>query len=318
MMRCPFLAQNILLVVSCLPSRSKCTLDTRDSMAVDSLVLLLLLFVIVQSYSPLSSHGARLQNLVVNLEREGEEPPYSPNELHKQRFRAYITSITSVATSFYAGKLGNAVAEDLYNDDEIVTYRDQKTGFSLGLYPGWKEKNTISPIRYKENSPYNVVFVASNLAEGCSLIVNDISARALLKDADVDWWFADLTILRDLGSPELLADLLIKQRKRQLQTDSNPYQGPKSVEEKRFNDYQGGMDEGYSIVDALFNDAEQSLQFSYTTSIGKYINEVGYVKGFYVKSSERMRLVWISALGSVFDGDYGETLKKIRNSFRLL
>ena len=46
------------------------------------------------------------------------------------------------------------------------------------------------------------------------------------------------------------------------------------------------------------------------------INEVGYVKGFYVK--EKLKLVWISALGSVFESDYGDVLKAIRDSFQLL
>ena len=203
-----------------------------------------------------------------------------------------------------------------FDDEDIEIYVDQKNGFELGLYPGWKQKRTISPTRYKDTDPYEVVYVASNLAEGCSLLVNNIDARALLKDASIEWWFGDLNTLRELGTPPLLADLLIKQRKAKLMTDSNPYEGPKSEEEKKFNDYQGGMDEGYTVTDSSFNNKEQSLQFTYTSSIGKYINEVGFVKGFYTK--EKLKLVWISALGSVFESDYGDVLKAIRGSFKLV
>ena len=286
------------------------------------------LWILVASCWPL--HGFHIAHRSVTKLAEGggmamstqhssdQQYPHSDHTRYRKELLRFSSPLPILTAAVITGGmlLARPYSAQAYDDEDIEIYVDKKNGFRVGLWPGCKQKRTISPTRYKDTDPYEVVYVASNLAEGCSLLVNNIDARALLRDAGIEWWFGDLDTLKELGTPTLLADLLIKQRKAKLLTDSNPYEGPKSEEEKRFNDYQGGMDEGYKIVDSSFDDEEQSVQFTYTNSIGKYINEVGYVKGFY--SKEKLKLVWISALGSVFESDYGDVLKDVRSSFQPL
>lgn len=46
------------------------------------------------------------------------------------------------------------------------------------------------------------------LLEGASLTVTKVNARKLLKDNDIDWWFAPLTSMGDIGTADLISKLL--------------------------------------------------------------------------------------------------------------
>ena len=48
----------------------------------------------------------------------------------------------------------------------------------------------------------------NNPHEGASLTVSRTNVGRLLKDFNVDWWFAPMASINDVGSPELTAGLL--------------------------------------------------------------------------------------------------------------
>lgn len=49
---------------------------------------------------------------------------------------------------------------------------------------------------------------ASLLFTGASITITRSNAGKLLKDFNIDWWFAPLNSMADVGSPELIAGLL--------------------------------------------------------------------------------------------------------------
>ena len=57
-----------------------------------------------------------------------------------------------------------------------------------------------------------VLLTASTLVEASSLSITRSNAAQLLKDFDIDWWFSPLNSISDVGSAELIAELLILQR----------------------------------------------------------------------------------------------------------
>ena len=54
----------------------------------------------------------------------------------------------------------------------------------------------------------NISTTAHDYQPGASLTVTRTNAGRLLKDFNVDWWFAPLSSMSDVGSPELTAGLL--------------------------------------------------------------------------------------------------------------
>lgn len=126
---------------------------------------------------------------------------------------------------FYSGAIATALATILVikgpssaaaADTSESTYRDFANGFSLLVEPGWsimpRKTPTATMLQFQ---PEEVLFTGSRFNEGggaSSLSVTRTNAARLLKDFDVEWWFAPLSNMGDLGSPELISGLLILQR----------------------------------------------------------------------------------------------------------
>ena len=96
------------------------------------------------------------------------------------------------------------------------TYVDSSNGFSVLVEPGWsimpRKTPTATLLQY---APEEVLFTGSRFNEGggaSSLSVTRTNAIRLLKDFEVEWWFAPLNSMKDLGSADLIAGLLILQR----------------------------------------------------------------------------------------------------------
>ena len=96
------------------------------------------------------------------------------------------------------------------------TYLDSSNGFSVLVEPGWsimpRKTPTATLLQY---APEEVLFTGSRFNEGggaSSLSVTRTNAVRLLKDFEVEWWFAPLNSMKDLGSADLIAGLLILQR----------------------------------------------------------------------------------------------------------
>jgi len=68
------------------------------------------------------------------------------------------------------------------------------------------------------------------------------------------------------------------------------------------------------INKASFDDNEQSISFEYDIPVVEGVFRKSSVKGFY--RNGKIITLWVSALVSVWDGDYGSDLIAIKESFR--
>ena len=98
------------------------------------------------------------------------------------RDKIIIMGIKYCLDAFY-DTFGQPIEENLFQDPEKE--------FSILIPPGW----TILPRKYPVNSSTkykqeNILFVASNFIEGCSLSVTRTDARRLLKDLNIEWLFS--------------------------------------------------------------------------------------------------------------------------------
>ena len=68
------------------------------------------------------------------------------------------------------------------------------------------------------------------------------------------------------------------------------------------------------IRNAIIDEKEQSISFEYDIPVVEGVFRKISVKGFY--KNERFVLIWLSALTSVWEGDYGSELVEIKKSFK--
>ena len=92
-------------------------------------------------------------------------------------------------------------------------YLDKKHKYAIEIPPSWTvlEKTTPTAAMAKFQSE-QVLMTATTFVEASSLSVTKTNAAQLLKDFDMDWWFSPLNSITDVGSAELIAELLILQR----------------------------------------------------------------------------------------------------------
>ena len=106
------------------------------------------------------------------------------------------------------GTASKILADDGYDD----IYLDKRNNFQINRADGW----TLMPREVKNSlsqyMPEEIALVGSNFVEGASLSVTKSRARQLLKDMKIDWWFDNFKSINDLGSANLIAELLIRQR----------------------------------------------------------------------------------------------------------
>lgn len=218
------------------------------------------------------------------------------------RFSAVPKSQKDIYTSILAdslkyigtfGAIAAIPARPAFSAGEENIYNDPSNGFSLTVPPGWsvmpRKVPTPSMVKYE---PEISLFIASSFAEGASLSVTKSNAPRLLKDFDIEWWFAPLTNIQDLGSPALIAELLILQRQGEF--------------EKRIT--------ASEIIDAKIEN--NILYFRFSTPLAKQVNRETIAKAYLSKKGV-LYVLWISGLTSVFEGEYVDKLEAIRNSFTL-
>lgn len=177
--------------------------------------------------------------------------------------------------------------------DDKAIYIDKGLGYYLQVPPGWfvssEKKSTPQITRYASE---NVVFSATNFAEGTSMSVTQSNARQLLKDFDVEWWFAPLNKFTDLGSSELVANLLILQRQGEFEKKTTASE----------------------LLDSTIDDSY--LTFSFSSPLAAGVNRKTISKAFYKNGD--IITIWISGLQPVFEGDYAGVLSSFRNAFTSL
>ena len=121
-------------------------------------------------------------------------------------------------------------------------------------------------------------------------------------NVDVEWWFAPLNSMKDLGSADSIARLLVLQRQGEFERKQTASE----------------------IVNAVIKD-KNVLEFEFLTPLPgiQEVKRKTAVRCIFKPPSQqdptgRLDTLWISALADVFDSDIGsKELFGLRNSFYL-
>lgn len=206
-----------------------------------------------------------------------------------------FTALTLALHLWYPVQVSAADSSALTDEKNALEgiYSDKVNQFVIIVPPSWSINSRKLPVpKITRYSLEEVLFTATSFGEGSSLGITKSNARSLLQDFDVEYWFAPLNLLEDLGTADLVAKLLILQRQGEF--------------EKKITTSE--------LVNASFND--KKLDFTFDTPIAEGIYRRTAARTFFRNGS--LYTVWISALSNIFEGDYGKTLDIIRNSFLLI
>ena len=231
-----------------------------------------------------------------NVPSTASSPSVLTSNVRSQVRGVVGAGLTTVLTSC-AGRVGAAFAVEA-TDFEL--YIDKGNRFSVSFPPGWTKFEKLPPaptlVKYM---PEESLLVGNCFAEGTSMGVTRTAATRLLKDFNIEWWFAPLERIGDVGSPELVAELLIRQRQ---------------------GDFEGKSGSA-EIRNSMFEN--NSVLFEYDTPLAESVNRRTIAKAIFHpapdgKTQPSIYVVWISALVSVMESSYREKIDNFRDSFVLL
>lgn len=224
---------------------------------------------------------------------EGYDPQQNPQtfannlqkNIHKNVFRS-MKYLSILGSSVVSSKV--KAAEGLFIDP------DNK--FSLLIPPHWsvndKKFSLPSPGKFLSEQ---ILFSAVNVQDKCSMSVTKSEARRLLKDFDIEYWFAPLETIADVGSAEIISKLLILQR-------DEAFEKKASATELLSANFIP------SINNALLFSCQAPID---DTKMRETIAKTIYLNG-------QLYTLWISSRPNVIHGEYGEaTLKTILQSFTI-
>lgn len=222
------------------------------------------------------------------------------NDANKAAAKAAESAALSKEYSTRFKQFENNAIQELSKEDSLnVVYVDKKNGFVLNIPPSWTKlpKSTPTPSmeRYQEET---VMLVGNSFVEGASLSVTRSQPVRLLKDFNVEWWFAPLNKMGDMGDPEFVARLLILQRQGEF--------------EKKVT--------ASEIVKASIDG--NVLEFEFVTPLAQEVKRKTVARAIFTPPTAafppgRIDIAWISALSGVFDSEYGTKLYGLRESFAL-
>lgn len=217
--------------------------------------------------------------------------PHRPRE----QFSDSLKKVAALTLSWGAAAAKAVHADGDEGEDGSVLVVDSQAGFTLRVPAGWTRfpAKTPTPTMLKYQTEESL-FVANCFAEGASMGVTRTNAVRLLKDFGIEWWFAPLNSMADLGSPELISELLLLQRQ---------------------GDFERKMTAA-TILSSNIN--SNTLDFEFLTPLAESVNRRTIARAIFRPESSKLTVVWISALSSVVEGDYGRTLQQARESFRLI
>lgn len=176
--------------------------------------------------------------------------------------------------------------------DSSLLYVDKTENFKILIPEGWvnlpRKQPSVTLSKYQSE---DILLVSSNFNEGVSLSVTKTNARRLLKDFEIEWWFGDLNSIQDIGDADLISKLLILQRQ---------------------NNFDGKIQSATELKSSKI-DSQQNLYFDFNTPIADAVMRKSKSKCFY--HNNYLYVLWINALGSVFDSDYNMTINEIMSSF---
>eukprot|EP00596_Hydrurales_sp_CCMP1899_P004151 CAMPEP_0119035016 /NCGR_PEP_ID=MMETSP1177-20130426/2001_1 /TAXON_ID=2985 /ORGANISM="Ochromonas sp, Strain CCMP1899" /LENGTH=243 /DNA_ID=CAMNT_0006992877 /DNA_START=281 /DNA_END=1009 /DNA_ORIENTATION=+ len=201
-----------------------------------------------------------------NVPSTSEIPKISNTKMNTKFASSLLSATASLVMATFVAKPAVAATKE-------GRYIDSTNGFSLLVEPGWSiSKRTTPTATMVQFLAEEVLYTGSRFNEGgsaSSLSVTRTQAVRLLKDFNVDWWFAPLNSMKDLGSPELIAGLLILQRQGEFV--------------KR--------DSASALKSAKIDDNDV-LTFDFETPIGSiYIRRTG-VKAYFRKEDKKLMVIW--------------------------
>lgn len=221
----------------------------------------------------------------------------------------------SLISSVYFLGLGAGSAVVLADD---VVYVDKVNKFQVNQADGWTLMPRVSKISLSQYMHEEITLVGTNFVEGSSLSITKSRARQLLKDMKIDWWFDNLKSINDLGSANLIAELLILQR--QVSSIHILFFVLCSIfillSQGDFDKKQTPSEISSAIIDVSKN----SLLFEYLTPLTNEVNRKTIVKAFYKPEEDTIICCWISGLAEIFktESSYSNKLYEILNSYTIL
>lgn len=217
--------------------------------------------------------------------------PTSLREVNRVETGKVLMRALGAATVIGGSRISESKA--VSGSDEV--YRDANGRFTIAIPPSFsimpRKVPTPSLLEYTTEES---LLSATSFAEGSSMSVTKTVAPLLLKDFKMDWWFSPLQTIKDVGSPSLIATLLVLQRQGEFKKKETTSE----------------------ILDAKFVD-EETLLFSFVTPLAPSVQRKTIVKSIFKDNA--LFTVWVSALTSVFEaeGGFGPTLLSTRESFSL-
>jgi hypothetical protein len=221
--------------------------------------------------------------------------------MQKNRVRQGVVAASNLAVILSARPSLAAEGIEAGSSDTQL-FIDKINRFSASFPPGWTKfvgkQPTPTMLKYQVEES---LLVGNNFAEGASFGVTRTNAVRLLKDFGVEWWFAPLESMTDVGSPELVAELLVLQRQGDFERKTSPSQ-------LRNSNFVGN-----------------TLLFEFDTPLAESVNRRTICKTIFrpalpnsKSQTPTLYCFWISALSNVMIGDYRPTIDAMRDSFTIL
>ena len=248
-------------------------------------------FIIYTSINYINSHKSPIQHTRSNI----------LNNIQKISKFTLLPLTTTILSS-----TSNSLPVSAALDNDNGYYYDKLNNFKILLPQGWNAMPKRTPTaRLMKYQVEESLFVATQFAEGAACSITRSNARKLLYDFQIEWYFAPLDKIIDIGSPELIAELLVLQR----QGDFERKQTPSTIINSKI------IDNTSSSSSSSSSSGSSYLEFEFETPLAEAVTRRTLVKTFYNPSTQQLTSVWVSALDSVFKGEYGDTLRAIRNSY---
>lgn len=174
-------------------------------------------------------------------------------------------------------------------------YVDNIERFAIVIPPAWfPNTKKISASKLTRYQSEDILLTATCFVEGASMSITSTNAPTLLREFNIEWWFAPMKSISDVGTAELIARLLILQRQGEF--------------EKKLTTSE--------IQSAVMDESKNSVTFTFDTPVVEGVYRRTIAKTIFRENV--LSTVWISGLQSVFEGAYGTTLRNIQSSFILL
>lgn len=235
--------------------------------------------------------------LLAGGRRSSFNSPLRPAQLASRNLFKSIQFLASTCAAIsLSQRVSTAVSADSSSPLQGL-YSDVDNHFALIVPDKWivlARKN--SPPNFGRYSGEDILLTAVNVVDGASMGVTRSDTHTLLRDLDIDWWFAPLNTLSDVGSPELISNMLIIQRQ-------GEFEAKKTSSE---------------VVTASFTATAQGvacLDFEFITPLVKGSKRRTLARAFL--KDESLVVIWLSALNDAIKDELQQQLEGIRNSFLL-